>query len=124
MPTSLHTDFEPIGSRTGFGLEHNADCPAHLTSDLPEAHVKLNRFLGMNDFPQLRTPRGRTSYLDHAGATLFSTQQLDAVHKDLLSSLSANPHRYVSSSFLVWFGAWVEEDERKVAVDFVVTRRW
>ncbi|KAI8767171.1 molybdenum cofactor sulfurase, partial [Biomphalaria glabrata] len=39
-------------------------------------------------------------YVDHAGATLYSSSQVDAVHHDLMSHLYGNPHSHNASSKL------------------------
>ncbi|CAG5130898.1 unnamed protein product [Candidula unifasciata] len=48
------------------------------------------------EFPQLRN----AVYVDHAGATLCSKSQIDAVHQELTSTLYGNPHSYNASSKL------------------------
>ncbi|GFR68356.1 molybdenum cofactor sulfurase, partial [Elysia marginata] len=48
------------------------------------------------EFPNLRD----TVYVDHAGATLYSKSQMEAVHKDLMSNLYGNPHSHNASSKL------------------------
>ncbi|XP_059179116.1 molybdenum cofactor sulfurase-like [Physella acuta] len=53
--------------------------------------------LRSKEFPQLQ--KGAV-YVDHAGATLFSSSQIEAVQKDLLSTLYGNPHSHNASSKL------------------------
>lgn len=48
------------------------------------------------EFPNLKD----TVYVDHAGATLYSKSQMEAVHKDLMSNLYGNPHSHNASSKL------------------------
>ncbi|XP_012937737.1 molybdenum cofactor sulfurase, partial [Aplysia californica] len=48
------------------------------------------------EFPHLKD----TVYVDHAGATLYSRSQIDAVHKDLSNTLYGNPHSLNASSKL------------------------
>ncbi|XP_013394054.1 uncharacterized protein LOC106161598 [Lingula anatina] len=43
---------------------------------------------------------GDTVYLDHAGATLYSKQQIENFHKDLLHGVYGNPHSRNASSCL------------------------
>lgn len=47
-----------------------------------------------NEFKRL----GGSVYLDHAGATLYSELQMDAIFKDLTSNVYGNPHSQSSSS--------------------------
>ncbi|GFO22945.1 molybdenum cofactor sulfurase [Plakobranchus ocellatus] len=50
----------------------------------------------LQEFPNLK----ETVYVDHAGATLYSRTQLEAVHQDLMCNLYGNPHSHNASSKL------------------------
>ncbi|BFZ22694.1 hypothetical protein BsWGS_25733 [Bradybaena similaris] len=63
------------------------------TSNMYNYSVEERR---QEEFPHLRN----AVYVDHAGATLFSKSQIDAVHHDLSHSLYGNPHSHNASSKL------------------------
>ena len=46
------------------------------------------------EFPNL----GKTTYLDHAGASLFAKSQLEGIHKELSENLLCNPHTNFGNS--------------------------
>ena len=43
-------------------------------------------------YPSLYDEKNPITYLDHAGASLYSKSQIDGFHKEMTESLLSNPH--------------------------------
>ncbi|KAK6387416.1 hypothetical protein LTS17_000684 [Exophiala oligosperma] len=63
------------------------------------------------EYPSLLT----TTYLDHAGTTLYAKSFIDAYHRDLTSNLYGNPH---SESPASWLATERVEDARLAVLDY------
>eukprot|EP00898_Chlorokybus_atmophyticus_P006297 jgi/Chlat1/6669/Chrsp49S06159 len=78
-----------------------------VVGDFDEWHAR--------EFPQLKG----VTYLDHAGATLYSATQLHAVHDELASNVLGNPHSQNDNGSLS--ARLVEEARAKVLLFFNVS---
>ncbi|MCJ1243846.1 hypothetical protein MMC30_001043 [Trapelia coarctata] len=88
----------PPGTLVVEAAMKTADCPVRIQTpdDISMTYNGVIEALRAQEYPMLHD----TTYLDHAGTTLYSRSLIDSYSKDMRSTLLGNPHSASSSSQL------------------------
>lgn len=87
-----------LAASEAYGYGPDATCSSSSTTTSPRTSRRIDRiraqeFARLRGGPHDHNAAPATTYLDHAGAALYSEQQLGCAFEELRSQLLSNPHR-------------------------------